>query len=57
MNWLSPEDRVKLGQARRKEIARQQMRRIQSKDRLTPALNLIKRFRQGACAGAGQDQV
>jgi len=47
MNWLSPEDRVKLGQARRKEIARQQCGEFNPKDRLTPALNLIKRSDKG----------
>jgi uncharacterized protein (DUF2252 family) len=47
MHWVSPEDRVKLGQARRKEISRQQHAEFNPKDRLTPPLNLMKRSVHG----------
>ena len=47
MHWLSPEDRVKLGQARRKQIPRQQHAGFNPKDRLTPPLILLKRSVHG----------
>src|ERR1700681_3070427 len=47
MHWLSPEDRVKLGQARRKQIPLQQHAEFNPKDRLTPPLLLLKRSVHG----------
>jgi len=47
MHWLSPEDRVKLGQARRKQIPRQKHAEFNPKDRLTTPLDLLKRSVHG----------
>jgi uncharacterized protein (DUF2252 family) len=47
MHWESPEERQKLGQARRKEIPRQQHAEFSAKARLTPQLNLLQRSVRG----------
>jgi len=47
MPWESPEDRQKLGQARRKQLPRAQHAEFSARGRLTPALNLLKRADKG----------
>jgi uncharacterized protein (DUF2252 family) len=47
MHWETPEERHKLGQARRKQMPRQQHAEFSAKKRLTPSLNLLKRSCQG----------
>ncbi len=47
MHWATPEERHNLGQARRKQMARQQHSDFNVKNRLTPPLVLLKRSVQG----------
>jgi len=47
MHWTTPEERRKQGQARRKQMPRQQHAEFSAKKRLTPPLNLLKRSVQG----------
>jgi uncharacterized protein (DUF2252 family) len=47
MPWETPEERQKLGQARRKQLPRAQHAEFAAKGRLTPALNLLRRSDKG----------
>ena len=47
MHWATPEERHDLGQARRKQVARQQHSEFNAKNRLTPALTLLERSARG----------
>jgi uncharacterized protein (DUF2252 family) len=47
MSWTSPEERRKFGQARRKQIGRQQHNQLQCKSRPAPALELLDRASRG----------
>jgi uncharacterized protein (DUF2252 family) len=47
MYWESPEERRKLGQARRKHLPRAQHAEFSAKGRLTPPLNLLQRSVHG----------
>jgi uncharacterized protein (DUF2252 family) len=47
MPWETPEERQKLGQARRKQLPRAQHAEFSAKGRLTPALNLLRRSDKG----------
>jgi uncharacterized protein (DUF2252 family) len=47
MHWESPEERQKLGQARRKQLPRAQHAEFSAKERLTPPLNLLQRSVHG----------
>src|SRR5580698_10749784 len=47
MPWENPEERQKQGQARRKQLPRAQHAEFSAKDRLTPALNLLRRSDKG----------
>jgi uncharacterized protein (DUF2252 family) len=47
MHWATPEERQNLGQARRKQMARQQHADFSVKARLTPALTLLQRSVRG----------
>jgi uncharacterized protein (DUF2252 family) len=47
MQWVTPEERRKLGQARRKQVGRLQHDELKPKARKTPALELLARSMQG----------
>lgn len=47
MQWATPEERRKLGQARRKQIGRQQHDELNIKTRSAPALELLQRVERG----------
>ncbi|HWG20259.1 MAG TPA: DUF2252 domain-containing protein [Terracidiphilus sp.] len=47
MHWTTPEERRKLGQARRKQVGRQQHCELKPKARRTPALKLLEHAAQG----------
>jgi uncharacterized protein (DUF2252 family) len=47
MPWETPEERQKLGQARRKQLPRAQHGEFSAKGRLAPALNLLRRSDKG----------
>jgi uncharacterized protein (DUF2252 family) len=47
MQWTSPEERREQGQARRKQVPRQQHADFSARKRLTPALTLLKRSVKG----------
>ena len=47
MHWVTPEERHNLGQARRKQMARQQHAEFSAKARLTPPLVLLERSARG----------
>jgi len=47
MHWATPQERRKLGQARRKQVGRQQHNELNPKARKTPALELLARSMQG----------
>jgi uncharacterized protein (DUF2252 family) len=47
MQWMTPEERRNLGQARRKQVGRQQHDEFKPKARKTPALALLARSMQG----------
>ena len=47
MHWATPEERRKLGQARRKQVGRQQHCVHNPKARQTPALTLLERSMRG----------
>lgn len=47
MQWATPEERQKLGQAQRKQMARQKHTEFSAKARLTPALTLLQRSVRG----------
>jgi uncharacterized protein (DUF2252 family) len=47
MQWATPKERRSLGQARRKQIGRQQHNEINPKARKTPALDLLARSMRG----------
>jgi uncharacterized protein (DUF2252 family) len=47
MHWATPQERRSLGQARRKQIGRQQHHELNPKARKTPALELLARSMQG----------
>jgi uncharacterized protein (DUF2252 family) len=47
MNWASPEERRNLGQARRKQAARQEHSQLNIKARVTPAATLLERSMRG----------
>jgi len=47
MSWETPEERHNQGQARRKQVPRQQHAEFSAKKRLTPALTLLKRSVKG----------
>ncbi len=47
MHWATPEERRKLGQARRKQVGRQEHCELKPKVRRTPALELLHRSAQG----------
>ena len=47
MSWESPDERQKLGQARRKQLPRAQHAEFSAKGRLTPALHLLRRSDKG----------
>ncbi len=47
MHWATPEERRNLGQARRKQVGRQQHDELLIKARQTPPLALLQRAEQG----------
>jgi uncharacterized protein (DUF2252 family) len=47
MQWATPEERRTLGQARRKQVARQDHNQLKPKARQKPALELLKRAAKG----------
>jgi uncharacterized protein (DUF2252 family) len=47
MHWMSPEERRAFGQARRKQVGRQQHDQLQPKARPAPALTLLDRAARG----------
>jgi uncharacterized protein (DUF2252 family) len=47
MHWATPEERIKLGQARRKQVGRQQHDALDVKGRTASALDLLKRSTHG----------
>ena len=47
MQWMSPEERRAMGQARRKQVGRQQHDQLQPKARPAPALTLLDRAGRG----------
>jgi len=47
MHWSTPEERRKLGQARRKQVGRQQHSELRPKARPTPALELLQHAARG----------
>jgi uncharacterized protein (DUF2252 family) len=47
MNWATPEERRNLGQARRKQVGRQEHNAFKPKARKTPALDLLARSMRG----------
>jgi uncharacterized protein (DUF2252 family) len=47
MHWATPEERRKLGQARRKQIGRQEHNQLNPKARKTPAAELLARSMRG----------
>jgi uncharacterized protein (DUF2252 family) len=47
MHWSSPQERRSLGQARRKQVGRQQHSELKPKARQTPALDLVARSMHG----------
>jgi len=47
MHWATPEERTSLGQARRKQVGRQQHDQFTIKSRQTPALKLLDRSMRG----------
>ncbi len=47
MHWATPQERRKLGQARRKQLGRQQHHELYPKARATPALELLARSMRG----------
>jgi uncharacterized protein (DUF2252 family) len=47
MHWATPEERRKLGQARRKQVGRQQHDELLIKARQTPPLSLLERAERG----------
>jgi len=47
MHWTTPQERRKLGQARRKQVGRQQHDVLQPKARSAPALELVERSMHG----------
>ncbi len=50
MQWMTPEERRAFGQARRKQVGRQQHDQLQPKARPAPALALLDRAAQGRVA-------
>lgn len=54
MHWPSPEERRALGQARRKQIRRQDHSELKPKTRRTPALELLKHASRGRIASLVQ---
>jgi uncharacterized protein (DUF2252 family) len=50
MHWVSPEERRSLGQARRKQLGRQQHDACNTKGRLVPALTLLEHAERGRLA-------
>ncbi len=47
MHWATPQERRNLGQARRKQIGRQQHNALKPKERALPALTLLQRAAEG----------
>ena len=47
MHWATPEERRKLGQARRKQVGRQKQDELNIKARTAPALTLLERAERG----------
>jgi len=47
MHWATPQERRSLGQARRKQVGRQQHNEVKPKARQTPALELLARSMRG----------
>jgi uncharacterized protein (DUF2252 family) len=47
MHWATPQERRKLGQARRKQVGRQEHNELNAKARTTPALELLARSMRG----------
>jgi len=47
MQWTTPEERIRLGQARRKQVARQEQGAFNPKRRKSPPLGLLGRSMQG----------
>jgi uncharacterized protein (DUF2252 family) len=47
MHWATPEERTNLGQARRKQVGRQEHNQLNIKARKTPALELLERSMHG----------
>jgi uncharacterized protein (DUF2252 family) len=47
MHWATPQERRTLGQARRKQVGRQEHNQLNPKARKTPALNLLARSMHG----------
>ena len=47
MHWATPEERRKLGQARRKQVGRQHHHQLNPKARRTPAFELLQRAARG----------
>lgn len=51
MHWATPQDRRKLGQARRKQVGRQEHEALKAKARHTPASELLARSMHGRVPG------
>lgn len=47
MHWATPEERLALGQARRKQVSRQEHKSLRPKARTTPALKLLEQAGRG----------